>query len=168
VYLLLTSACAPNYSLGQRLGTGSAGLPCWFVCSSIGVFLTPRISCKARLNPCELESPGSRRGRKAEFAGGRVLKGSHRLLPVGAPLKKGAHIMISLFNLFPEIRGNCRITLRVSRASLASVGIQPVVRQRRYLFKYYDPLRQIVKKIVNRFPGQDEFPQHDRYGSGDY
>jgi hypothetical protein len=25
------------------------------------------------LNPCELESPGSRRGRNAEFAGGRVL-----------------------------------------------------------------------------------------------
>jgi hypothetical protein len=38
------------------------------------------------INPCELESPGSRRGRNAEFAGGRVLKGSHRLLPVGAPL----------------------------------------------------------------------------------
>ena len=38
------------------------------------------------VNPCELESPGFRRGRNAEFAGGRVLEGSHRLLPVGAPL----------------------------------------------------------------------------------
>ena len=38
------------------------------------------------INPCELKSPGSRRGRTAEFAGGRVLEGSHRLLPVGAPL----------------------------------------------------------------------------------
>ena len=26
-----------------------------------------------RINPCELESPGSRRGRNAEFAGGRVM-----------------------------------------------------------------------------------------------
>jgi hypothetical protein len=42
------------------------------------------------LNPCELESPGSRRGRNAEFAGGRVIKGSHRLLPVGAPQATGA------------------------------------------------------------------------------
>jgi hypothetical protein len=40
------------------------------------------------VNPCELDSPGSRRGRKAEFAGGRILEGSHRLLPMGAPLKR--------------------------------------------------------------------------------
>jgi len=32
------------------------------------------------------------------------------------------------------------LTRRVSRASLASVGIQPVVRQRRYLFKRIRPL----------------------------
>jgi len=35
-----------------------------------------------------LESPGTRRGRDAEFAGGRVLDGSHRLLPVGASLER--------------------------------------------------------------------------------
>ena len=39
-----------------------------------------------QFNPCELEYPGSRRGRNAEFAGGRVLEGSHRFLPVGTPL----------------------------------------------------------------------------------
>jgi hypothetical protein len=42
--------------------------------------------------------------------------GIPRLPPVGAPLKKGAHIMISLFNLFPEIHGNCRITCRSAAA----------------------------------------------------
>ena len=44
---------------------------------------------------CELEAPSSRRGVNAEFAGGRVLAGSHRLLPVGAPLRgKGRWAMI--------------------------------------------------------------------------
>jgi hypothetical protein len=48
------------------------------------------------VNPCELEIPRHRRARNAEFAGGRVLKGSHRLLPVGAPL--GRIIMLQMLN----------------------------------------------------------------------